>query len=76
MFKPMFDGLTNNDLLEIVNFYKSPVGKKLASLTQEIPGFIHTIMPKWEQRISNVILPEMINRLEKRGWNKDGKRIR
>ena len=76
MLKPMFNDFTDNDLKEIVRFYKSPAGEKIAKLTQEMQNYLRAIMPKWEQRISNVILPEMLERLEKRGWDKDGNKIK
>ena len=75
MLKPLFNDLTNGDLKNVVKFYKSPVGKKIASLTQEMQDYINTVMPQWEQRISNVILPEMIHQLEKRGWDQNGNKI-
>lgn len=75
MLTPMFNEFTDNDLKEIVRFYKSPAGRKIANLTQEMQSYIRSIMPEWEQRISNVILPEMLECLEKRGWDKDGNKI-
>lgn len=76
MLKPIFNDFTTEELKEITNFYKSPVGKKMANLTLEMQSFIKGLMPRWEQRIAHIILPEMLKRLEEKGWDKDGNRIK
>ena len=76
MMKPMFDGFSTQELKALLKFYQSPVGRKMAKLTQEMQGYISSIMPAWEQRISEKILPEMLKSLEDRGWDHNGNRIR
>lgn len=76
MLMPVFDNFTISELKEIIKFYKSPVGRKLSNLTLEMQNYIRSIMPKWEQRTSKIILPKMIKELEKRGWDQEGNRIK
>ena len=76
LLKPMFDNFSNQELRELVRFYQSPVGRKMAKLTYELPSYIRSMMPAWEKRISKKILPEMLKKLEDRGWDHNAKRIR
>jgi len=76
MLMPLFNDFSTNDLKELIRFYQSPVGKKLANLTQEMQNYIGGLMPQWEKRISIVILPDMLARLKKRGWDKNGNKIK
>lgn len=76
MMKPMFDSLTNDDLQQIIKFYESPPGSKMADIANHLDVYLADSMKLMQQRIQNVLLPEIIERLEVRGWDKNGKRIR
>ncbi len=72
---PIFNDFTESELIELLEFYKSPVGKKFSKLAQNMQEYLQPLIPKMEQRISNKLLPEMLKRLEKRGWDRNGNRI-
>ena len=75
MIKPMFNSLSNQELEKIVLFYKTTEGKKMAKISENAQSHIETSLPKWENRVRKFILPVMIERLQEKGWDQNGKRI-
>ena len=77
LMKPMFSDLTDQDLEQIAYFYKTPAGAKLAKINHGMGVYINSIMmPSWRKRIEQTLIPEMLRRLELKGWDHNGERVK
>ena len=65
MLVPIYDKhLSHDDIKKIIQFYESPVGKKLVSVTPQLTQDSYSVGEKWGQKLAADIIKE----LDKQGY--------
>jgi uncharacterized protein YihD (DUF1040 family) len=68
MMIPAFDDLSDADITKLISFYKTPVGQKIVKISANLEPTIRSLMPAWQKRISQNLMPQMQNKLKTRGF--------
>jgi uncharacterized protein len=75
MLLPAYDGFSNSEIKELIKFYESPMGKKMLKNTPKIEIIIRNLVPAWNMRVNDVILPKIVDKMRAKGYDNEGKRL-
>jgi hypothetical protein len=75
MLIPTYDGFNHAEIIELIRFHQSPIGKKMSKNASRVEEVLRNMVPVWNKRVSEVILPKIVAKMHSKGYDKDGNKI-